>query len=194
MYRLQKSNLRKKILTKLKHLNPDEKKRIESSLYASIFQASLWKSANVIGITCSQSFEWNTFPIIEKAWLENKIVTIPKSYPNNKQMKFFQLNDIKELVRGYANILEPNVNNGIMMDSQAIDLLFVPGLLFDCSGYRIGFGGGYYDRFLQQFNNSTVSLVSDFQIMDRIPRDSFDLPVQYLVKKEGWIKTKTVDI
>lgn len=191
---MEKSTLRRKILTKLKHINLDEKKQIESSLHTSIFQASLWKSANVIGITCSQSFEWNTFPIIEKAWLEKKIVTIPKSYPNNNQMKFFQINDKKELVRGYANILEPDVNKANMMDEQRIDLLFVPGLLFDWAGYRIGFGGGYYDRFLQQFKNPTVSLVSDFQMIDRIPRDSFDIPVQYLVKKEGWIKTKTVHI
>src|SRR5690625_4463556 len=191
---MKKSTLRKQILVKLKNINPNKKMNIESELYPSVFQASLWKSANVIGITCSQPFEWNTYPIIEQAWLEKKIVTVPKSYPKTNEMKFFQINNKRQLVKGYANILEPDVHKTIRIDEQKIDLLFVPGLLFDHDGYRIGFGGGYYDRFLQQFTNPTVSLVGDLQMTDKIPRDSFDIPVQYLVKKEGWFKTKTVDI
>jgi len=191
---MEKSELRKQILEKLKSMNSLKKNKIEQDLYTSIFRAPLWKEANVIGITCSQSFEWNTFPIIEQAWLEKKIVAVPKSFPEKYQMKFFIIHNKNELIKGYANILEPDVRKTKMINHQTIDLLFVPGLLFDNDGYRIGFGGGYYDRFLQQFSNPTISLVSEFQMVDRVPRHSFDIPVDFLVNKEGWIKTSTVDI
>ncbi len=182
-----KSEIRVNILNQLKMLDPIEKKHIEEKMYEIIFQSSIWEKAKVIGITCSQPFEWDTLPIIEKVWKLNKIVAVPKSSPIDKQLQFYQLTHVNELVRGYANILEPDIEKTTKISNHEIDLLFVPGIAFDKLGYRIGFGGGYYDRYLQYQQLNTVSLVANFQMVKRIPINEFDVPVQYLVTETNWI-------
>jgi len=67
--------------------------------------------------------------------------------------------------------------------------LIVPGLVFNEKGYRIGFGGGFYDRFLADYHGKTVSLAFDFQVMKEIPTESFDLPVQIIITNERVIRT-----
>lgn len=124
--------------------------------------------------------EWDTVPIIEKAWEEGKRVAVPKCLPNRK-MSFYQLDHFNQLVKGMHDIPEPNPDQTIIIEKNNIDLLIVPGIVFSPNGYRIGFGGGYYDRFLADFRNETVSLASHHQMVDQLPIDSFDIPVQHII-------------
>lgn len=189
MFNLAKNQLRKKVLQQLKTMNKRDKLRKENDMYKRVFQSSLWKNAGVIGITCSESFEWNTFPIIEMAWSMEKKVVVPKSFPKNKQLKFYFLENFTELKRGYANILEPDVNKVKEIKEESIDLLFVPGIVFDRRGYRIGFGGGFYDRFLRDRQFITISFATSFQLIEKIPINHFDIPVQNIVTDTDWIHT-----
>ena len=182
---MDKSQLRNKAITYLKSLS-GEKQIIEEKLTDQLIHSELWKNASSIGVTISQGFEWDTYAIIDAAWKENKQVSVPKCNPANKGLTFYQLTTYDQLEIVYYNLKEPNPNKSRVTEKTSIDLLIVPGLLFDQHGYRIGFGGGYYDRFLTDFAHSTVSLISLGQLTKEIPREKFDLPVDYLITENGF--------
>ena len=89
-----------------------------------------------------------TFHIIEQAWHEGKEVAVPKCNPENKAMEFKKITSFEQLESVYSGLLEPVAETVKVRDQHDLDLLIVPGLAFTKDGYRLGFGGGYYDRFL----------------------------------------------
>ncbi|WP_404453017.1 5-formyltetrahydrofolate cyclo-ligase [Virgibacillus necropolis] len=182
---MDKPQLRNKAITYLKSLSDNEKQSIEEKITYQLIHSDIWKKASSIGITISQGFEWNTKAIIDAAWKEHKQVSVPKCNPVNKELIFYQLDSYDQLEVVYYNLKEPNPDISQATDKDRIDLLIVPGLLFDSNGYRVGFGGGYYDRFLTDFPNSTISLVSNNQIVQELPKEKFDLPVKYIVTENG---------
>lgn len=184
-----KKALRMKMIHLLKHLDVTEKENIEKQLFHHLTASSLWENAQMIGITMSRSFEWNTRPLIELAWEQNKKIAIPRCVSETKTMVFHELHHFSELTKGYGNIEEPDVLRTSIVEKEAIDLLIVPGLVFNTSGYRIGFGGGYYDRFLSNFSKRTVGLISTKQLNESIPIDEYDIPVQYIVTETGLFQT-----
>ena len=68
-----------------------------------------------------------------------------------------------------------------LVEKKNIDLIVVPGVVFDRQGYRIGFGGGYYDRYLSDFEGKRIALAFDEQVIEAVPRESHDLPVHILI-------------
>ena len=101
-----------------------------------------------------------------------------------KKTHFYQLDDFGQLEESYFQLLEPKTGETEKIDKFAIELLVVPGLVYDRRGYRIGFGGGYYDRFLADFHNETVSLAHKCQIVDKIQNEPFDIPVKHLIVEQ----------
>lgn len=185
---MNKSKLRKKTIEYLNTISFTEKQNIEQKLVHNLLNTPLWKNANVVGITVSQKYEWDTRMLIETAWKQGKQIVIPKCYPNEKEMMFYSFLSYSDLENVYMDLWEPKVTRLKKLVKKDIDLLVVPGLLFDRLGYRIGFGGGYYDRFLQSFPNITVSLTSDRQILTNLPHESFDIPVDYIITENGFVK------
>lgn len=182
---MNKSQLRNKAIIYLKSLSEEKKDIIEKKIIYQLIRSALWENASSIGITISQGFEWETQAIIEAAWKENKQVSVPKCDPATKGLTFYQLITYEQLEVSYYNLKEPNPDKSQATEKASIDLLIVPGLIFDKNGYRIGFGGGYYDRFLTDFPNETVSLISNGQLVDELPKEKFDLPVHYLITEDG---------
>lgn len=185
---MNKKQLREQMKTKLKKISPVKKSEIEHKLFDQLTSSDLWKNAHTIGLTISQSFEWNTKPIIEAAWKMGKVVVIPKCYPKDKTLKFYKFKSYEQLETVYYNLLEPKPIQTKQISKDLIDLLIVPGLLFDNKGYRIGFGGGYFDRFLIDFPNKSLSLFSEMQLVNELPTEGFDIPVQHLITEQGIVK------
>lgn len=188
---VMKRSLREEILQQIKKINHDERQAIETAIYHQLFKQSFWKEAKVIGVTYSTDFEWDTKTIIQQAWQENKVVVLPKSNHQLKTLSFYQINHLSELETGYANILEPKEILQAKVMNKYIDLLIVPGLMFDVDGYRLGFGGGFYDRYLieQDHRATTVSLASEFQLVEKLPRDDYDIPVDYIITNNSCLAT-----
>ncbi|WP_099158509.1 5-formyltetrahydrofolate cyclo-ligase [Virgibacillus ndiopensis] len=184
---LDKLQLRKSAIAKLKKIKENEKRAIEQKLKHYLTTSAAWENATTIGITVSQGFEWNTKPLIEEAWEQGKIVCVPKCEPKEKLLTFYQLKSYDQLEIVYYNLLEPKPKETKKVDKNDIDLLVVPGLVFAKNGIRIGFGGGYYDRYLTNFLNQTISLASIHQLVDSLPFESFDIPVNQLVTENGII-------
>lgn len=180
---LNKQQMRKDMLERIQELTPNEKQKIESAIHKHFLNSSLFKSSKVIGITHAQLTEWSTISIIEHAWKQCKTVALPKSVSKNHRLDFYVVDNLQQLIPGYAGIMEPDPNCCIPIRTEEIDLLVVPGVVFDKQGYRIGYGGGFYDRLLANYKGKTVSLVGELQIVENIPKEHFDLPVQYMISE-----------
>lgn len=182
---MEKSELRKNAIHTLKSLSVSDKQMIEKQLMDQLQNSPVWKQASTIAITISQGFEWDTKPIIEAAWNAGKTVCAPKCEPKERRLDFYSFESFDQLEVVYYNLLEPKPESGKKLEKDDINLIVVPGVLFDRRGYRIGFGGGYYDRFLADYKNETISLVSEIQLVDELPVEPFDVPVHFIATESA---------
>ncbi|NNU89167.1 MULTISPECIES: 5-formyltetrahydrofolate cyclo-ligase [Anoxybacillus] len=182
---MNKKQLRQQIKQRLLHMTKEERKKKENIIHDILFHQHLWQTAQVIGITISQQIEIDTKCIIERAWQEGKKVAIPKCDVTTKQMTFREIRSFQETERSFFDLYEPIVEETREVQKHEIELLFVPGLAFVRKGYRLGYGGGYYDRYLVDFPNDTISLAYDCQIVSTLPVEQHDIPVQMIITNEG---------
>ncbi|MFP7171033.1 5-formyltetrahydrofolate cyclo-ligase [Terribacillus sp. 7520-G] len=181
-----KDLLRQEALQLLKEMPQTDKLRVEQKLAGFLFGSAVWQEASSVGLTMALSHEWDTTRLIQQAWLEEKKVCVPLT-TKNRGMQFFYIESYDQLTNGAFHIKEPVPELCLPASKDEIDLLIVPGLLFTESGYRIGYGGGYYDRYLTDFKNTTLSLASTQQIRRSLPIAPFDLPVDHLLTDDGFL-------
>lgn len=118
--------------------------------------------------------EVRTVPIIERAWADGKRVAVPKVFGD--EMKFIYITDFSQVEKGYCGIPEP-IEDGPEADDPTA-LVLMPGLAFDLQGHRIGYGGGYYDKFLtNEPGHPTIALCYGFQVLPALETEEFDIPV-----------------
>lgn len=148
------------------------------------------QNASVIGITISAFPEVMTEGIIHRLWDMGKTVVVPKCAPRERSMTFYTLDNYNQLETVYMQLLEPNPLLTSAVTSNEIDLLVMPGIVYDINGFRIGYGGGYYDRFLVNYKGKTTSLAFDFQVVKEVEREVFDLPVDSIITNKRIILCK----
>src|SRR5699024_2094055 len=100
------------------------------------------------------------------------------------------INQIDELKPGYAGIYEPDPEITTYKNKSENDLLIVPGLVFDENGFRIGFGGGFYDRFLEDYQGITVSLAAEYQRVKKLLRQTFDKNIKHINTDKKHLRSK----
>ena len=176
-----KAELRKQVLQEMKALPREEKQFIDQALTERLLQHPFYQEAKVIASYLSFSHEFQTQELIEQALKDGKKVLIPKTYP--KRRMDFVVYDPQQLVKTAFGLLEQQGDLEVV-DASQIDLIHVPGLAFTTEGYRIGYGGGYYDRYLEHFSGHTLSTIYPCQIQDFIP-ENHDIPVQEVLIDEG---------
>lgn len=181
--------LRQQMKEKMRNLSYESYIKGSKASIKKITLLPEWKEAKTIGVTMSTRDEIDTASLIHQAWEDNKQIAVPKADPKDKTMEFRVIRSFEEVLEAFAGIREPILERTSPVEPDEIDLLIVPGLVFNEKGYRIGFGGGFYDRFLADYHGKTVSLAFDFQVMKEIPTESFDLPVQIIVTNERVIRT-----
>ena len=175
-----KSELRKQVLQEMKVLPREQKQFIDQALTERLLHHPFYQEAKVIASYLSFPHEFQTQELIEQALKDGKKVLIPKTYP--KGCMDFVVYNPQQLVKTSFGLLEPQGDLEVV-DASQIDLIHVPGLAFTTEGYRIGYGGGYYDRYLKHFSGNTLSTVYPCQIRDFIPEDH-DIPVQEVLVDE----------
>ena len=175
-----KSELRKQVLQEMKAISQEQKQDIDQALTERILQHPFYQEAKIIATYLSFPHEFQTQELIEQALRDCKKVLIPKTYPKGRMD--FVVYDPQQLVKTSFGLLEPQGDLEVV-DASQIDLIHVPGLAFTTEGYRIGYGGGYYDRYLKHFSGNTLSTVYPCQIRDFIPEDH-DIPVQEVLVDE----------
>ncbi|AQQ52999.1 5-formyltetrahydrofolate cyclo-ligase [Planococcus lenghuensis] len=187
---MDKATLRKKMLQQLKELDPEMRSIKTEQITERLLTDPVFRAAGSIGITVAGFPEIDTAPIIRQAWASGKRVAAPKCHPASRKMDFYVFSHMNELETVYMDLKEPNPAVTRWLPPDDIDLLIVPGIVFSRSGYRIGFGGGYYDRFLAGYANPTVSLAFDFQLSDNFPAESHDIPVSMIYTENQLIRTE----
>ncbi|QKS70913.1 5-formyltetrahydrofolate cyclo-ligase [Paenalkalicoccus suaedae] len=180
-----KKEYRKKGKELLKHKSSEE----VSQLHSRLFLSSAWKQATCIAMTISMPHEIDTYRLIEQAWEENKRVCVPKSFPDNKELRFYELTDFAQLEETFFQLKEPNTRVSNEVKREEIDVILVPGLMFDLNGYRVGYGGGYYDRYLASSSALTLSICLDEQLIDHVPRNTYDVKVDQVLTPQREIYT-----
>jgi len=176
-----KSELRKQVLHEMKAISQEQKPAIDQALTERLLHHPFYQEAKVIATYLSFSHEFQTQELIEQVLKDGKKVLIPKTYPKGR-MEFVVYNP-QQLVKTSFGLLEPQGELEVVEASQ-IDLIHVPGLAFTTEGCRIGYGGGYYDRYLEHFTGHTLSTVYPCQVQDFIP-ENHDIPVQEVLIDEG---------
>ena len=169
-----KKSLRKQVLQGLKSLSKEEKQSMNAWLTEQLLQHPFYKEAKNIATYLSFPHEFQTAELIEQAQKDGKTILIPKTYPHGKMD--FVLYEPKKLERNSFGLLEPQ-GDFTIVETSKIDLIHVPGLAFNPSRYRVGYGGGYYDRYLNHFPGHTISTLYPCQIQDFHP-DPHDIPVE----------------
>ncbi|MFP7253296.1 5-formyltetrahydrofolate cyclo-ligase [Terribacillus goriensis] len=182
----EKEKLRQEGLRLLKEMPLTDKLHVEHRLADLLFASSIWKDAKSIGLTMALPHEWDTTKLIQQAWLEKKRICVPLTI-ENRGMQFYHIESYNQLTDGAFGIKEPIAERCEPASKDELDLLIVPGLLFDTSGYRIGYGGGYYDRYLTDYQHKSLSLASSRQIKQSLPVGPLDLPVDHLLTDDGFL-------
>lgn len=173
-----KKKIRKEMIEHLKLLatNKSMKYQIDQNLLKKMLDTEEYKNAKVIATYLSMPNEFNTSIFIEKALRDNKKIVIPKTFSKGKM--FFVEYDPNNLEKTTFGLYEPTSTKEFLKDH--IDLIHVPGLAFNINGYRIGYGAGYYDRYLYHYTGDTISTLYPFQ-MTEFESEYFDVPVRKLI-------------
>ena len=141
----------------------------------------LYRQAKAIYGYLPYNQEVRTVPMLRQAMLDGKRVAVPLVV--GKEMKFLWISDLSRVKPGYAGIPEPFGDEPEADDPTA--LVLMPGLAFDAQGHRIGYGGGYYDRFLtREPGHPTIALCYGFQMVDHLQTEAFDIAVDAVLASD----------
>ena len=175
---MNKQELRQAIRAQKRAMTEEDILRRSAVLAEKFARSDAYRAAKTIYGYLPYNQEVRTVPMLQRALDEGKRVAVPKVYGDD--MKFIYLDDLSQVAKGYAGIPEPVADGPVAQDGTA--LVLMPGLAFDRAGHRIGYGGGFYDKFLaREPHHPTVALCYDFQVMDRLETEEFDIPVDLVI-------------
>ena len=184
--RKYKIELREQCRNRRKNLNPEVKAEMDAGIAEQVKRLYQYRSAKTIMIYVSTSIEVDTYKIIENALKDGKQIAVPRCIPQTRQMEFHYINSFEDLSPGTFSVLEPNENLPVVTDF-ADTLMLVPAFMFSANGYRLGYGKGYYDRYMSKYDGSAVGIcyVDDFRL--KMYHGRYDRPVETVVTNE-WIR------
>ena len=171
---MDKKELRKAIREQKRAMTEAEIVAASERLGELFLSCEQYQKAKTIYGYLPYNQEVRTVPMLEQAMKDGKRVAVPKCY--GEEMKFIYMDDLSKVEKGYANIPEPIADAPVADDPTA--LVLMPGLAFTTDGKRMGYGGGFYDKFLAaEPEHPTVALCYAFQMVEDLPTEEYDIPV-----------------
>ena len=175
---MDKKALRAEIREKKRAMTEQQIAATSEALAQQLYAHPAYQNAKSIFGYLSYNQEVRTMPMLEQAQKQGKRVAVPKVIDD--KMIFIWMDDLSQVAPGYANIPEPIADEPIADDEAA--LVLMPGLAFDPQGHRIGYGGGFYDRFLaDEPDHPTLALCYGFQMVEHLETEEFDIPVDQVL-------------
>lgn len=155
-----------------------------------LFDLEQYKNSNFIFTFISFKNEVDTHELIKKSISMGKRIGVPITIPKERKLMVSEIKDFdKELELGYYNILTPKDECIREVSPKIIDIVLVPGLAFSPKGYRVGYGGGYYDRFFSQNRDIIkIGLCYEMQLSPTVPIDEYDIPIDYIITEKRLIE------
>ena len=178
---MDKKALRAEIKAKKRAMTEEQIAKTSEALAQQLYAHPAYQNAKSIFGYLSYNQEVRTMPMLEQAQKDGKRVAVPKVIDDT--MIFIWLDDLSRVELGYCNIPEPIDNGPEAVDETA--LVMMPGLAFDPTGRRCGYGGGFYDRYLEAHpDHTTIAMCYGFQMFDALDTDPHDIPVNYVLSQE----------
>lgn len=170
-------------------LPKSEKAVIDRKIENKFLNMWQYREAELIWIYVSTEIEVDTRYIIETALKDGKRVAVPKCINGTRDMDFYLIKSFSCLESGAFGVLEPKEELCERLEDYSSGVCIVPALMFDDSGYRLGFGKGYYDRFLAKFSGQTLGLCYNACLKDKLPHGKYDRRVEKIVTQSKIIIT-----
>jgi len=175
----RKRRLRRRILETRDALGVDEITRRSARLRKNLETLPEYQAAQTVHLFAPFGTEVDTRPVLESLWRRDARTVLPRVAPEG-QLEHCVVQSWTELLAGFRDIPEPAPSCGEWLPEQ-VDLILVPGVAFDRTGGRLGYGGGYYDRFLDACPAPRVALAFHLQLVDEVPREPHDRLVHRIV-------------
>ena len=185
-----KKELREQMHRRRNMLTTEEKQQMSGEILRKLILLDEYKKSEILFTYVSLSNEVDTFPLIAAALKSGKRVAVPRCIEGKPLIEFYFIHGRSELEQGSYGLLEPSPKPE-MLCTYRNGLCVLPGLSFDREGSRLGYGRGYYDRFLQKFEGTTVGLCFSPILSDKqLPTGRFDVPASIIVTDTEIIRTK----
>ncbi len=181
-----KQKLRQHMIQKRKQLSTQYIKQSSERICENLQHNFFYRRSGKILFYMSFNNEVDLRPAIEKAWDEGKQVVLPRVNARKKTMDCYRVTSFAQLVLSKYGILEPVVEEAKRVDPALLDVVIVPAVAFDKQGYRLGYGGGYYDRFFSRYGDCTrIGVAYPEQIVDTVYPESHDQKVHFIITSQG---------
>ena len=186
---LQKMKYRSLVKARRREMPEAELLAQSRAIFAKVAESSLYRKSRTVFVYMSMAGEVRTTEFIRKAWADGKKVAVPRTDMKKHRISFYYIESFDQVRPGVMGIMEPVTAEAApgreagrkagpcaCADEDESALVIMPGLAFDKDRHRIGYGGGFYDRYLQEHpNHPAAAAAFDFQIFDQLPSDVHDL-------------------
>jgi len=179
-----KASLRAEILALRNNLSMEEIQTRSNQIAGALCAMPSYVNASTISCYCAFGTEVHTEDIIRHALAQGKRVALPRVQHSTRQLTLHLISDLQRLIPGSFGIQEPNADEPLISPAE-VELFVVPGLVFDATGNRIGYGAGYYDTLLADSPGCRIAPCYAFQILARVPAGMHDMPMDLLVTESG---------
>ncbi|MBO5873209.1 MAG: 5-formyltetrahydrofolate cyclo-ligase [Clostridia bacterium] len=178
--RKYKQELRLKCREYRQSLEQEFKAELDGKIADNVRRLKEYRPAHTILIYMSTPIEVDTVKIIKNAWADGKKVAVPRCIPESRDMEFHYIENLECLVPGTFGVLEPDASLPIVTDFSGC-LMIVPGMQFDMKGYRIGYGKGYYDRYMVRFKGRSAGICYSDELKPFMYHGRYDQAVDIVV-------------
>ncbi len=185
---MDKATLRSHHMELRDSLDLSSREELDQKIFSHLSCVEVFSNAGLVLTYVSYRSEVDTHAIINALLKEGRRVAVPRCDKKTHTMSFFELSSFDDLELGAHNILEPKKSlvNAVTIPDMVGSACLVPGLIFDTRGRRIGYGGGYYDRFLAFYPGEKIGLARNSQICGNgLPQEATDVPLDYVVTETG---------
>ena len=165
------------------------KREMDKKLFERFVSLEEYAACDTLFAYISGEIECDTSAIILRALADGKRIAVPRCAERTNEISFYFINSYDDLEKGKYGILEPKTEVCERAEDFSRGLCLVPGLSFDLQGYRLGFGKGYYDRFLSRFGGVTAGICYAKCTLTELPRGAFDRAVDILITEKFMNRT-----
>lgn len=183
---MDKKEIRKNIIKMRDELTLERRMVLDNRILESVLELNRYQQANMIFLFLSFGSEVDTKRLIERALAKQKRICVPRVISRQAGMLPFEIIGLQDVEPGHYGILEPK-NGCRLVELTEIDLVLMPGVAFDRSGGRIGYGGGYYDRlFAKAAYIAKIALAYEMQVLETLPLEEHDIRIDGLVTEKDF--------
>lgn len=163
------------------NISENTRKKKSCDILSKILTLSAYNNCDTVLTYMSFGSEVDTEALILRALKDGKKVALPVSEYESLRLSFYEISSLSQLTTGYKGILEPSPSPDTLVCDFKNAICIVPGLAFDKKGYRLGYGKGFYDRFLSSFAGISIGIAFDECVTDIVPIDSYDCKLDIIV-------------